>query len=99
MLIHCLYTAQCIVLHSIVGAQLSVSVSITHALHKYCVTDTAVQLNLYHTLSNLIVRPLAVQLVVNFSLQFLGILNSIPWISCYFFGPAHIVILDLLQEL
>jgi hypothetical protein len=102
MLIHCLYTVQCIVLHSVVDAQLSVSVSITHALHKYCVTNTSVQLNLYHTLSSLIVGPLAFQLIVSFSLQFLGILTSFPWTSCYFFGPTHtaiIVILNLLQEL
>jgi len=92
MLIQCLCTVQCIVLHSVVDAQLSVSVSITHALHKYCVTNTSVQLNFYHTLSNIIVRPLAVQHIVNFSLLFLEILTSFPWTSYYFFGPAHIII-------
>lgn len=56
MLIHCLSTVQCIVLHSVVDAvflmQLSVSVSTIHALHKYCVTNTSVQFSVYHTLSN-----------------------------------------------
>jgi len=56
ILIQCLSTLQCIVLHSVVDAvfitQLSLSVSITYALHKYCVTNTSVQFNVYHTLSN-----------------------------------------------
>ena len=56
ILIQCLFTVQCIVLHSVVDVVFithpSLSVSITYALHKHCVTNTSVQLNVYDTLSN-----------------------------------------------